>query len=235
MYADAAAASAASADAFVAAAREAIAARGRFVAVLAGGTAPMRAYALLAEEPRASAVDWARVHLFWGDERCVPPGHPRSNFGAAWRALSRLPLPAANVHRMRGELPPPAAAEAYAREVAAAMGDGPPRWDLLHLGVGADAHTASLFPFSSTLLDRGRTVTTALKLPEGEWRVTLTLPALNSARRIEFLAFGADKAWTLRAVLRGPRDPFRLPAQLIAPGEGDVVWRLDRAAAAGLT
>lgn len=234
VYADADAASRASADAFVAAAGEAIAARGRFVAVLAGGSAPLRAYALLAAEPRISAVDWTRVHLFFGDERCVSPLHPRSNYGAAWRAmLSRIPIPQPNLHRIRGELAPHLAADLYEREIAETMGAGPPRWDLLHLGMGADGHTASLFPFSPALLARDTNVATALKLPEGEWRVTLTVPALNAARRVEFLAFGADKAATLRAILRGPRDPFRLPAQLVAPAEGAVVWRVDRAAMTG--
>jgi 6-phosphogluconolactonase len=231
VHADADAASRAAADAFAAAAREAIVARGRFVAVLAGGTAPLRTYALLAEEPRRSAIDWARVHLFWGDERCVPPGHPRSNFGAAWRHLSRLPIPPANVHRMRGELSAVVAAAAYEREIAEVMGPGAPRWDLLHLGIGPDGHTASLFPFAPVLLHLAANVTTALKLPEGEWRVTLTVPALNSARRVDFLAFGADKARTLRSVLRAARDPLRLPAELVAPGDGTVVWHLDRPAA----
>ena len=224
------------AQGFMHAAIAAAEARGRFSVALSGGTAPREAYALLAEEPFRSRVPWGAVHLFWGDERCVPPRHPRSNFGMAWAAFVRkVPIPPENVHRMRGELPPREGASEYARELEAFFGPGTPRFDLIHLGVGPDAHTASLFPFAEkTLRERERAVVPALHLSDGEWRITLTLPVLNAAARVEFLATGKGKAKVVRSVIGGPLDPFRLPAQLVRPRDGELAWVLDEGAAAGL-
>jgi 6-phosphogluconolactonase len=230
---DARAASAALAESFAARAMEAVRARGRFSVALTGGSGPVRAYRLLGEEPLRSRIPWEGVHLFWGDERCVPPGHARSNFRMANEAfISRVPIPAANVHRMRGELPPAEGAEAYAEGLAAFFGPGVPRFDLIHLGVGPDGHVASLFPFTEALRERERTATTNLHLPLGEPRITLTLPVLNAAVRIELPVMGADKAAIAWTVLRGPIDPFRFPAQFLRPAEGEMVWMLDAAAAA---
>lgn len=216
-------------------AREAVEVRGRFSVALAGGTAPREAYALLAEEPFRSTIPWRGVHLFWGDERCVPPGHPRSNFGMARAAfLERVPVPAENVHRMPGELPPARGAEAYRAELAGFFGGGVPRFDLVHLGVGPDAHTASLFPFADSLRERDRPVAAVLHPLSGEWRLSLTPPVLNAAARVEFLVLGGGKTATVRAVVRGALDPFRLPAQLVRPRDGELVWMLDAPAAAGL-
>lgn len=230
---DAQAASAALAESFAARAVEAVAARGRFSAALTGGSGPVGAYRLLSEEPLRSRVPWHGVHLFWGDERCVPPGHARSNYRMANEAfISRVPIPPANVHRMRGELPAGEGAAAYARELAAFFGAGVPRFDLIHLGVGPDGHIASLFPFSDALRERARTVTTNLHLPLGEPRITLTLPVLNAAARIELPVIGRDKAQIAWTVLRGPIDPFRYPAQFLRPADGEMVWMTDMAAAA---
>lgn len=232
VYPDAASALRAAAERFAGAARAAVEARGRFAAALAGGSTPRGLYALLAEEPFRAGVPWGAVHLFWGDERCVPPGHPRSNFRMAREALlSRVPLPPENVHRVRGELPPARAAEEYGRELRAFFGAEGPRFDLLHLGVGGDAHTASLFPFSPALRERERWAVPTLHPGSGEPRVTLTVPVLNAARRVELLATGTEKAEVVRAVVRGALDPFRLPAQLVRPREGEAHWVLDRAAA----
>ena len=234
VYPDAHAASAALAESFVVRVVAAVRARGRFSLALTGGSGPVRAYRLLGEEPLRSRIPWEGVHLFWGDERCVPPGHARSNFRMANQAfISRVPMPAANVHRMRGELGAEAGADAYARELAAFFGPGTPRFDLIHLGVGPDGHVASLFPFTDALRERERTVTANLHLPLGEPRITLTLPVLNAAARIELPVMGADKAAIAWAVLRGPIDPFRFPAQLLRPVDGEMVWVMD-AAAAGL-
>lgn len=230
---DANAASAALAESFAERAIEAVRARGRFSVALTGGSGPVRAYGMLGEEPLRSRIPWEGVHLFWGDERCVPPGHSRSNFRMADEAfIARVPIPPANVHRMRGELPAAEGAEAYARELAAFFGPGVPRFDLIHLGVGPDGHVASLFPFSEALRERERTVTTNLHLPLGEPRITLTLPVLNAAARIELPVMGADKAAIAWTVLRGPIDPFRFPAQFVRPAEGEMVWVMDAAAAA---
>lgn len=232
IYPDARAASAALAESFAERAVEAVRARGRFSVALTGGSGPVRAYRLLGEEPLRSRIPWEGVHLFWGDERCVPPGHARSNFRMANEAfISRVPIPPAHVHRMRGELGAEAGAEAYARELAAFFGPGVPRFDLIHLGVGPDGHVASLFPFTDALRERERTVTTNLHLPLGEPRITLKLPVLNAAARIELPVMGADKAAIAWAVLRGPIDPFRFPAQLVRPAEGEMVWMMDAPAA----
>lgn len=233
VHPDAHAAARAIAQSFADQARAAADARGRFSVALTGGSGPVEAYRLLGEEPFRSAVPWAGVHLLWGDERCVPPGHERSNFRMANETfVARVPVPPANVHRMRGELPPEEGAARYAEELAAFFGPGVPRLDLVHLGVGPDGHVASLFPFSEPLHEHERTVTTNLHLPLGEPRITLTLPVLNAAARVEMLVIGASKAEVAWAVLRGPLDPFRIPAQLVRPADGEIVWMMDRAAAA---
>lgn len=230
---DTRAASAALAGSLAERAMEAVRTRGRFSVALTGGSGPVQAYRLLGEEPLRSRIPWEGVHLFWGDERCVPPGHARSNFRMANEAfISRVPIPPVNVHRMRGELPAAEGAEAYVVELAAFFGPGVPRFDLVHLGVGPDGHVASLFPFSEALRERERTVTTNLHLPLGEPRITLTLPVLNAAARIELPVMGADKAEIAWTVLRGPIDPFRFPAQFLQPVDGEMVWVMDAAAAA---
>ncbi|MBD0320360.1 MAG: 6-phosphogluconolactonase [Gemmatimonadetes bacterium] len=231
-FASAAEAARAAAGRFAEMARAAVAERGRFSVALSGGTTPRLAYSLLADDP---GIPWEGVHLFWGDERCVPPGHVRSNFGMADRAfVSRVPIPPANVHRMRGELPPDEGARAYEAELEEFFGPGVPRFDLVHLGVGPDGHTCSLFPFDPLLLERGHSVVTALYRPLGEPRITFTMPVVNAAAQVEMLAPGADKAEVVWKVLEGPRDPMRLPAQAVRP-EGEMVWLLDEAAAARIS
>ena len=232
VYADAAAASRASAESFARQAAEAVSSRGRFSVALSGGSAPEQAYRMLGEEPFRSMVPWDGVHLFWGDERCVAPAHPRSNFGMANAAFIRhVPIPPANVHRMPGELPPTEGVARYADEVAGFFGPGIPRFDLVHLGIGPDGHTASLFPFDNLLREGDLAVAKALLRPLGEWRLTLPAPVLNAASRVEMLALGAGKASIVRAALEGPIDPYRIPAQLVRPGGGEMVWMVDREAA----
>lgn len=231
--ADARAASLALAESFAERTGEAVRAGGRFSVALTGGSGPVQAYRLLGREPLRSRIPWEGVHLFWGDERCVPPGHARSNFRMAYEAfIARIPIPPANVHRMGGELPPADGAAAYAEELAAHFGPGVPRFDLIHLGVGPDGHVASLFPFTEALRERERIATTSLHLPLGEPRITLTLPVLNAAARIELPVLGADKAEIVWTVLRGPIDPFRYPAQFVRPVDGEMVWMVDAGAAA---
>lgn len=213
----------------VALASAAVARRGRFVVALSGGSTPRATYRLLATEPHASAIDWLRVQVFWGDERCVPPHHADSNYRVARRALlDHVDLPARNVHRIRGELTPEEAAAAYRAELEAALGDRG-RFDLILLGLGPDGHTASLFP-GTTALEEGQRAVVAVHLEElGAWRVTLTLPVLNAARHVMFLVSGADKANALARVLEGER----LPAGLVQPSDGSLTWLVDRKAAAG--
>lgn len=217
---------------------EAVAARGRCTVALSGGTTPRGLYRVLSEERYRSAIPWACVHLFWGDERCVPPTHPESNYRlAAETLLSHVAIPAGNVHRIPAELPPLEAASAYehtVRTVFALAAEGLPRFDLIVLGVGADGHTASLFPGTPGVREDRRLVVAHYVEKLGAWRITLTPPVLNNAVQVVFLVSGADKAQTLKAVLYGPRDPERLPAQLVRPAQGTVWWLVDRAAAGAL-
>ena len=235
VHPDARAASRAGAESFAEAARAAVEARGCFSVALTGGSAPGEMYRLLAEDPVRSAIPWEGVHLFWGDERCVPPGHPRSNFRMAWRAfVSRVPIPPQNVHRMRGEMGSRDGADHYRAEVEAFFGPGIPRFDLIHLGVGTNAHVCSLFPFDALLREGDDPVGGALLLPEGEPRISLTVPVLNAAARVQMIVLGAAKADVVRKALRGPIDPFRLPVQLVRPTDGEAEWLLDAPAAARL-
>jgi len=234
-YPDAHAAARAGAESFVTRAREAVEARGRFTVALSGGTAPREMYTLLGTDEFAARVAWEGVHLFWGDDRCVPAHHPRSNFGMAWEAFIRhVPVADANVHRIEGELPAREGAVRYAAELERVFGPGVPRFDMIHLGVGPDAHTCSLFPFDPLLREKDVLVAPALLRELGEPRVTFTFPLVNAAERIEMLAAGAGKAHVVWQVLRGPLDPFRLPAQNLHPVDGELVWMVDEAAAAKL-
>jgi len=214
----------------------AIADRGRFSVVLSGGTTPGALYRRLADDPHRAQIPWRQVHLFWGDERCVPPDHPGSNFRLADEALiSRVPIPPGNVHRVRGELAPQAAAQAYAVELRAFSGASGPHFDLVLLGLGQDGHTASLFPGSDALDEKVRPVVavTAQYQDRPAQRVTLTPPAINAARHVLFLVSGSSKAEIVQAVLEGP--PERLPAQQIRPTTGRLTWLIDAPAASRLT
>ncbi len=219
--------------------REAIEERGRMRLALAGGRTPETLYRLLAESPYQEAVAWPLIEVFWGDERCVWPDHPESNYRMAREVLlSKVPIPAANVHRMRGEFPDPDAAareyEAVLRRVIETGGNGPPRFDLCLLGLGPDGHTASLFPGSAAVRETTRWATAAWVAKFSAYRLTLTPPLLNGARYVLFLVTGADKAEAVREVLEGPEDPDRFPAQIVQPASGRVEWLLDRDAARSL-
>jgi len=232
IHPDAHAAARAGAEAFVAEARAAVEARGRFSVALSGGTAPREMYGLIGRDDFAARIPWEGVHLFWGDDRCVPPRHPRSNYAMAWDAFIRhVRIPHGNVHRIRGELPAEEGAARYRGELAAFFGPGIPRFDVIHLGLGPDAHTCSLFPFDDLLRERELTVAPALLRELGEPRVTFTIPVVNAAARVEMFVVGAGKAEVVRKVLEGPLDPFRLPAQLVRPADGEYVWIMDEAAA----
>ncbi|MBX3161148.1 MAG: 6-phosphogluconolactonase [Deltaproteobacteria bacterium] len=229
--------SAAAAAELGAIAQAAIAARGTCAIALSGGSTPKRMFQLLARQGRA-ALPWDRIELWWGDERTVPPDHPDSNYRMTRENLiDPLGIDAAHVHRIRGEDDPAAAAAAYEQELLGALGD-PPRFDLILLGMGPDGHTASLFPGSPALDEtRAGVVANPVDSPltkGATTRITLTAEALSWGRHIRFLAAGADKADTLVAVLEGPRDPRRLPSQLIAARGGELAWLVDDAAAAKL-
>ena len=215
-------ASAAAAE-FLRAGREAISARGTFLAALSGGETPRATHSAIAE--RAGEIDWIRVHLFWGDERCVAPDDPQSNYRMARETLlSRVPIPDANVHRWRSELPPAEASALCERELLSAAGT-PPVLDFVFLGLGGDGHTASLFPGTDALSIADRSCAANFVPSLGAWRLTLTYPALNAAREVLFLVEGEGKREIVGKIEAGADYPAaRIRAATTS-------WYMDRAAA----
>jgi 6-phosphogluconolactonase len=217
---------------------------GRFTVALSGGTTPRDLFQTLTAPPYADRLDWSKVFIFFGDERCVPPDHPDSNYRMARETLlSQVAIPPENVFRMRGEAPPEEAALEYAARLqdffhlAQAGGPSPenyPRLDLVLLGMGPDGHTASLFPGTAALQERGKPVTANYVPKMDTHRLTLTAPAINRAANIIFLVAGDSKAPALKAVLEGDYQPQIYPSQLIRPSQGKLVFLVDQAAAAQL-
>jgi 6-phosphogluconolactonase len=242
VYPDPPAVARAAADTIVNNARDAKSAGRPFSLVLSGGSTPKLLYEFLAAEPYCSQIDWPNVEIYFGDERAVPPDHADSNFRMASEALlSRVPLKPENVHRMRGEIDPNEAAIEYGRMLKARFGDGGVGGgggpDVTLLGMGDDGHTASLFPHTPAIHEtRHRCVAQFVeKSSTGRsWRITLTAPFLNRSACVLALVTGAGKAARLREILHGPRDPERLPIQLIQPTPGRMQWLLDTAAAGQL-
>jgi 6-phosphogluconolactonase len=231
----------AAAERFVECGSEAVENRGAFSVALAGGNTPRRVYELLATERFRDRVAWPQVDLFFGDERAVPPDHPDSNYKMAHEALiSQVPIPAKNVRRIIGEGNPNESAQSYEHQLKTFFaGRSWPRFDLVLLGMGADGHTASVFPGSEALHEKLSWVVATKSQPSGQQRITLTLPVINHAARIVFLVTGKEKAQRLREVLepvgRGQsavdgRDDL-LPVQMVRPVDGKLEWLIDRAAA----
>jgi 6-phosphogluconolactonase len=217
--------------AFVEGATRAIAERGRLAVALAGGSTPKATYEVLARD-HAGDVDWPNVHVFFGDERTVPPDHEDSNYRMAREALLDH-VPVGSVHRMRGELPPDEAAASYEEDLEEFFAEVPPVLDLVMLGIGDDGHTASLFPETPALgvTDRLAVANPVAKLDTT--RLTLTVPVLNAAREVRFLVAGAGKADALSEILEGEADPRQYPAKLVRP-PGGPTWMVDRDAASSL-
>jgi 6-phosphogluconolactonase len=218
----------AAARGFAERAAEAVARRGRFVVALAGGSTPKSTYEILARD-HAESVDWSNVHVFFGDERTVPPDHEDSNYRAAREALLDH-VPVGSVHPMRGELPPERAAATYEEELWAFFEEDPPVFDLVMLGIGGDGHTASLFPETPAPEVTDRLVVSNPVPKLDTTRITLTAPVLNAAREVFFLVAGEDKAEALVEILEGDADPRAYPAKLVRPAGGPT-WMVDRAAA----
>lgn len=232
IFADLNALSDAAARLFADLAQDAITARGRFSVALSGGATPSRTYELLAQPPFRDRVPWPKVHVFWGDERCVPADDPRSNYRMARQALlDHVPIPLEQIHPIPCCEKPRAAAERYETLLQTFFGEQPPRFDLVFLGLGENGHTASLFPGTPVLEERQRWVAEVYVAEQNLFRVTLTAPLLNHAAVVVFLVAGAAKAEVLREVLEGAPNPTRLPAQLIRPRDGQLRWLIDRAAA----
>ncbi len=237
IYEDFAALSAAAAELFVAVATQCRDAGASFSVALSGGGTPRKTYELLAESPFREQAPWDRTHIFWGDERCVPANDPRSNQRMAREALlDHVPIPASQVHPIDGGAPSDEAAADYERTLRDFFADRQPGFDLVFLGLGENGHTASLFPHTPVLKETRRWVADLYvadlyRAEQDMRRVTLTAAFLNQAATIAFVVSGANKAPVVREILAGPHDPERLPAQLIKPASGEVLWLLDRDAA----
>ena len=233
VYRDARELSEAVAHTFVKEARRRIDESGRFAVALAGGSTPKMAYEILAREyGRPEELDWSKVHAFFGDERSVPPDHEDSNYRMAREALLSH-VPVGSVHRMRGEMEPREAAALYEEELEEFFG-GPPVLDLVLLGIGEDGHTASLFPDTPALDARDRWAVENPVEKLNTTRLTLTVPAVDAARKVAFLVAGEGKAEALEEILEGDANPHKYPAKLVRP-EAEVAWMVDRAAARLLT
>jgi 6-phosphogluconolactonase len=203
--------------------------------VLSGGSTPRALYARLTRPPFRESIRWDRVLFFFGDERCVPPDHDRSNYRMARETLfDPLKIPAARVLRMKGEANPARAARDYENAIRRRFADRPARFDFVLLGLGEDGHTASLFPSTAALTERRR-LAAANEVPKfSEWRLTLTFRALNAARRVVFLVSGPEKAPAVAKILKKRRGYADLPASGVAPSRGTLLWLLDEAAASKL-
>jgi len=224
---------------FATIAEAAIALRGVARIAISGGNSPRPMFQLLADPSQPlPKFPWQQLHLYWVDERCVPPDDKDSNYHMTHEALlSKVPLPEENIHRMEGELPPEEAANRYEsvlRNSFRLEGAELPSFDLVLLGMGDDGHTASLFPHTPAIHELGRLVTANHIAQKDTWRITLTWPVINQGREVAFLIEGADKAEILRQVLFGDRDPETLPSQLIRPANGRLLFLLDEDAAANL-
>jgi 6-phosphogluconolactonase len=226
------------AEEFVRHAEAAVQQHGHFSVALSGGSTPKSLYALLASTGDAfrTQVPWDAVHFFWGDERHVPPDHPDSNYRMTHEAMfSKVPVPAAHIHRIEGETPDADnAAAAYEQTLRDHFRLQPgqlPRFDLVLLGMGPDGHTASLFPGTKALHEQQRLVVANWVEKFNTFRITCTVPVLNNAAAVVFLVSGEDKTGMLRTVLEGEKQPEHYPSQLIRPTNGKLLWLADQAAA----
>jgi len=228
------------AEMFASVAAAAVTARGVARVAISGGGTPKAMFRLLADQgqPYFARVPWGRLELFWVDERCVPPTDAESNYKMTNEAmLSHVPLPAAQIHRMEGELDPEVAASRYEAEIRTAFrleGAETPVFDLVLLGMGDDGHTASLFPHTDALNEMGRLVVANHVPQKDAWRITLTWPVIDRGREVAFLIEGEAKAQVVADVFLGAYDPESKPSQLIRPASGRLTLLLDAAAASKL-
>jgi 6-phosphogluconolactonase len=230
----------AAADLFTRFASEAIEVQGVFSVALSGGSTPQSLFKILAAKPYTMRIDWSKVHLFWGDERCVPPEHPDSNYFHAQNILiAKIDIPKTNVHRIPTEFPPEQAARQYEETLVNYFSSPASQtehqnagFDLVLLGMGDDGHTASLFPGTPAVREEKRWVAPVYVEKLNAWRITLTPALLNCSTRVAFLVSGSGKSSTLQKVIYGTFQPDRYPAQVIRPGGEEPLWLVDEAAAA---
>jgi 6-phosphogluconolactonase len=236
IYKDMGSMSQAAAEMFAEIANRAVEEEKQMLVALSGGSTPNQLFQLLSQPPFAQSIPWNRIHFFWCDERLVPPDHPGSNFGQAFKLLfSQVGIPGENLHRIPGELVSTQAVDEYKR-VLGSFGVGKDRWprlDLVFLGLGADGHTASLFPGVITPEETGSPVLAVTADYQGRpaERITLTPLVFNRARRVIFMVSGKDKAHAVHMTLNRPPDPDLWPAQRIQPVKGKVFWMIDDDAA----
>jgi len=206
---------------------------GRFTVALSGGSTPKAMFQILAEKPFADSLPWRSIYFFWGDERCVPPDHAESNYRMANETLlSKVPVPRENIFRIPAENEDhERAAAIYSETLQTFFAEEQPGFDLVFMGMGADGHTASLFPGTTALCADGGGAAANYVDKLQSWRITLTADAINRARNVIFLVAGADKAPALNEVINGPRNPKQYPSQLIMPSHGAPLWMVDEAAA----
>lgn len=201
---------------------------------LSGGSTPKILFQLLAQPLYRDKIKWKKLHLFWGDERCVPPDHPESNYGMTREnLLQHIEIPESNIHRIRGEITPDAAAKAYSkviRENVPPERDEIPRFDWVLLGVGEDGHTASLFPGSEVLRIKDKICAVAIHPVSGQKRITLTLPVINHAKKVTFLVAGESKRKVVSEILHQSEGFNKYPAAQVNPVQGELIWLLDKAA-----
>lgn len=221
------------AELFFQAALTAVQERGRFSVAVSGGSTPRRLHRKLADEYYAGAIPWSKGHIFWVDERCVAVDDPTSNYGSAKRDwLDKIVIPTERLHPMPARLPAEEGAALYERELREFFqmhANQFPVFDLILLGIGADGHTASLFPRQAALLEKRKWVAASTGGSPNVPRITLTLPVINNARKVVFIVAGKDKAGMVRRLLEN--GDTGLPAQRVRPINGRVRWLLDREAA----
>jgi len=202
---------------------------------LSGGSTPKILFRLLAQPPCRNKINWERLHIYWGDERCVPPDHPESNYGMTRQNLLQyIEIPKSNIHRIKGELAPVEAANLYSTEIQQNVPpgeDGFLRFDLILLGMGEDGHTASLFPGSGVLRIKDKICAVAVHPVSGQKRVTLTLPVINHAKKVAFMVAGETKRIVVSEIFSRAAGFDNYPAAHVSPVQGELIWLLDRATA----
>jgi 6-phosphogluconolactonase len=214
-------------------AQESISNHGFFSLVLAGGSTPRATYEVLATVEFVQRIEWEKVHIFWGDERCVASNHEDSNYRMAFDImLKHLPIPVKQIYRMKGETEPKEAAKEYENWLRSFFAGRAPRFDLILLGLGDDGHTASLFPGTKAVSETKHLVLDNYVRKLSTWRLTMTPQLINQATNVTFLVSGEGKADILRRVLAGRYSPEEFPAQIIRPEHGQMRWLLDADAAA---
>jgi len=222
----------AAADLFTTAAQDAIAKRGKFTAVLTGGSSPAGIYKLLASDAYKNKIDWSKVYIFWGDERWVPLNDDLSNAKMSYAALlSHVPIPSENIFEMyKDGVTPEDYAVTYEQSIRKILGEEG-KFDFIFLGMGDDGHTASLFPGEAVLNEQNKWVDAYFLAPQNMHRITLTAPLINKAEKIIVVTFGEKKAHALKEVTKGEYNPSLYPTQLIKPVSGELVFLVDKSAA----